>query len=85
MSTDKTYDHPSELPESQLKKSPTWVKYADEFGTCSGCGEHSGVLEYCCGDRVHFEGGTMDSEELWNEIEAELSEQAEAQIYDHDE
>lgn len=68
----------TELPETQLKKSPTWLKTVDQSGTCARCGEHTSLLDPCCGVGVYFEGGLESYEDLWSEIEEELSEQAEA-------
>lgn len=75
----------TELPESILKKSPTWLRYADECGRCHRCHEMTGLLDPCCGASVDFEGGTKNWEDLWNQIEEELCEQAEAQYYDQEE
>jgi hypothetical protein len=71
-----------DLPEAQLKKSSTWIKHADDFGMCTRCKEHIEVLGYCCTGVTYFEGGTIDSDGLWQEIEAELEELAASQAYD---
>lgn len=84
MSTDKSYEHVSELSKDQLKKSPTYCKYCDEFGRCTKCGEMTDVLNPCCYSLLAYEAGTIDPDVLWNQIEDELSEIAESQIYDQE-
>ncbi len=37
-------------------------------GICARCKEHTSVLDSCCGGRVHFEGSTIDSDELLAEV-----------------
>lgn len=71
-----------DLPRSQLKKSNTWLKWADDFGMCTRCKEYIEVLGYCCNGTTYFEGGTIDSDDLWQEIEADLKDEAEQQAYD---
>lgn len=71
-----------DLPDTELKKSPTWVNNVDQCGNCTKCGEHASLLDYCCSGMFHFEGGVSSSQDLWSDIEYELKEQAEAKAYD---
>jgi hypothetical protein len=65
-----------DLPEEQLKKSKTWLRYVDAFGSCTACGEHCSLLDPCCGSPVWFEGGTESFDSLWEQIEDELKDAA---------
>ena len=66
-----------ELPESQLKQSPTYLCYQNACGSCNSCGEMTSPLNPCCDSPVHFEGGTTYFNDLWAEIEKELKQVSE--------
>ena len=61
-----------ELSKEQLRKSKTWLRYADISGICLGCKEHADILDGCCGIGIAFEGGTEHYGDLWDQIEEEL-------------
>lgn len=74
----------TDLPESQLKKSSTYLKYHGEFGTCLKCKEMTNVLYPCCDSNTFFEGAIESSDNLWTLIEEELGQSAEAQAYNQE-
>lgn len=63
-----------DLPDGQLKHAPTWRKYVDACGRCHRCKEMTSLLDPCCGVSVDFEGGSMNYEDLWEEIEQEMKD-----------
>ncbi len=64
----------TETATNMLKKCPTYVRYANEFGQCLGCGEMTAVLETCCDLPLIFNGDKVTTEDLWNTIEDELKQ-----------
>lgn len=53
----------------------TRQKYEGECGLCMSCKEWTPLLDPCCGGSVLYEGGTINTESLMEEIEAEENEQ----------
>lgn len=66
-----------DLPKEQLMKSATYLRYVDATGMCMRCKEWTGVLDPCCSATVSFEGGFLNSDDLWNQIDDELKKLAE--------
>jgi Fe-S oxidoreductase len=70
----KRIESVQDLPEEILEKSETWREYYDVCGVCSACKEWAGALDPCCGASIYHEGGSLHWEDLWDDIEFELSE-----------
>lgn len=75
----------TELPESELNKSYTYMFYKDKHGRCTKCFEMTSLLDSCCGAQVDFEGYSFSMDELWEQIEEDLKQVAKNQAYDQKE
>ena len=63
-----------DFSENVLKNSKTWLQYVDADGICNRCGEHTSLLEPCCSTSVSYEGGSENAEDLWDQIEEEVTQ-----------
>jgi len=48
-------------------------KWTDKCGQCVSCGEWTSCLSPCCSTSVHYEGGTVNWEDLLADIQEEES------------